>query len=61
MQSNELSNLYVYQFDLYLIRNLNISNKECAKKGFTKGKKIEAVKQHFYSNTRKEDVADTTK
>ena len=43
-QSNELGNLYVSQYDLYLIKNLNISKKECGKKGFTKAKKIEAVK-----------------
>ena len=60
VQSNELSSLYVSQLDLYLIKNLNISKKECEKKGFTKAKKIEAIKQHFYSNTRKEVVADTT-
>ena len=40
VQSNELSSLYVSQLDLYLIKNLNISKKECEKKGFTKAEKI---------------------
>lgn len=60
VQSNELSNLYVSQLDLYLKKNLNFSKKECEKKGFTKAKKIEAIKQHFYSNIRNEASTDTT-
>ncbi len=60
VQSNELSNLYVSQLDLYLKKNLNFSKKECEKRGFTKAKKIEAIKQHFYLNIRNEASTDTT-
>ena len=43
MQSNKLGNLYISQLHLFLIKNVNISKKECGKKGLMKAKKIEAV------------------
>lgn len=47
IRKNELNNLYVSQLDLYLIKNLNLSKKQCSRKGYTKAAKIEEVKQHF--------------
>ena len=47
---NELNNLYVSQLDLYLMRNLQLSKRDCEKKGFKKKQKIEEVKKHFYKS-----------
>lgn len=50
IRTNELENLYISQLDLYLMANLNLSKKDCEKKGFTKVSKIENIKKHFYSS-----------
>ena len=56
IRRNELRNLYVSQLNLYLLRNLKLSHKDCEKKGFTKANKIEEIKKHFYSSQSKESV-----
>ena len=50
IRGNNLGNLYVSQLDLYLLENVGLSKKDCVEKGFTKIKKIEAIKKHFYSS-----------
>ncbi len=56
VRNNELGNLYVSQIDLYLVENLNMSKKDCDKKGFTKALKIEEIKKHFYSSRHDDDA-----
>ena len=51
VRTNELNKLYVSQLDLYLLTNLALSKKKCDEKGFTKAKKIEEIKKHFYRST----------
>ncbi|CAB3978002.1 Transient receptor potential cation channel subfamily A member 1 [Paramuricea clavata] len=51
VRTNELNKLYVSQLDLYLLTNLGLSRKNCDEKGFTKAKKIEEIKKHFYRST----------
>ena len=52
IRKNELEKLYVSQLELYLIANLNLTKKDCEKKGFTKASKIEDIKKHFYSSEK---------
>lgn len=51
IQTSQLTGLYVSQLDLYLIKNLKLPKSQCEKKGFTKEKKIEAIKKHYYAST----------
>lgn len=53
VSSNSLGKLYVSQLHLYLMEKMGISKAECEKKGYTKAKKIEDVKQHFYASLSK--------
>lgn len=49
--TNELSSLYVSQLNLYLIKNLNLTKTQYERTGFTKAKKIEEIKKHYYAFT----------
>ena len=51
IQKSQLTGLYVSQLDLYLIKKLKLSKSQCEKNGFTKEKKIEAIKKHYYAST----------
>ena len=50
ISENTLQKLYVCQLDIYL-RKIGYTNHHLTKKGFTKDKKIDAVKKHFYTDT----------
>ena len=51
IKDNTLHKLYISQLDLYL-RNSGYSQAEIGKKGFLKDDKVEAIKKHFYQNTK---------
>ena len=55
-RNNKLGNLCASQLNLYLMANLNMSRKDCDKKGFTKALKLEEIKKHFYSSRHDDDA-----
>jgi hypothetical protein len=50
ISDNTLQKLYVCQLDIYL-KKVGYTNHDLTKKGFTKDKKVDAVKKHFYTDT----------
>lgn len=52
--SNTLDKLYVSQLHLYMMQQMGLSKSQCEAKGYTKAKKIEDIKKHFYTSSTKE-------
>lgn len=53
IKSGTLDKMYVSQLDMYLQKCAGCSKVELQEKGYTKAKKVEAVKRHFYTTKTK--------
>lgn len=47
---NHIDKLYVSQLHLYMMKIMGMTKAQCEAKGYNKAKKIEHIKQHFYSS-----------
>jgi len=59
INSGMLEKMYVSQLDMYLQKLAGFTKAELQEKGFTKAKKVEAVKRHFYTTTQKKTSPST--
>ena len=59
INSGMLEKMYVSQLDMYLQKLAGFTKAELQEKGFTKAKKAEAVKKHFYTTTQKKTSPST--
>ena len=50
IKSGSIQKLYVSQLDMYLVGLVGYSKADILAKGFTKEKKIETIRKHFYQN-----------
>ena len=58
VSSNTLDKLYVSQLHLYLVQQIGMSKTQCQAKGYTKAKKIEDIKKHFYSSSKQSNAGN---